>query len=233
MDRANSAKLYPDELEMLGSQIRIRPEAELSTYKTKISRSQHVQGDPQLDCSVYTLENSYNDCIQNEIHKLFANSPIGCQPPLYTQDLNRMCNQKFNFSSSKDSEIVKLLLQLTFQDWKSECSIPCTRSKYTTRYLSKSPYNRTGLNILFDRTVDVTKSTFSINEQSLLTRLGGSISMGRTVLWILVTLLGAAQVTNDLNSLFPQVINKVKSMELMSSLKATRQNNKNSDPSQP
>ena len=171
----------------------MRQEAEKNIYKTKISKSQHVQGDPQVDCNVYTPENSYNDCIEKEIHQFFANSPIGCQPPLWTQNISSMCDQKFNFSIF-DSEILKLMFQMDFQDWKSECKIPCTRSMYTTRYLLKSPFNRTGLHIYFDRRVDVTHSTFSINEQTLLTSLGGSISMGRTVLWILVTLLGAVQV---------------------------------------
>ena len=144
MDRANSPKLYPDELEMAGSQIKMRPEAEFSTYKTKISRSQYVQGGPLLDCNVYTAENSYNDCIQEEIQKLFANSPIRCTPPLYTQNFSSMCNQKFNFSSEIDHKILKLIFQLIFQDWKTQCKIPCTRSKFTTRYLSKLPYNQTG-----------------------------------------------------------------------------------------
>ena len=63
--------------------------------------------------------------------------------------------------------------------------------------LSKGPSSNTGINLVFDRTISVTRSTFSINEQTFLTRLGGSVSSGRTLLWILVTLLGAPQVKKE------------------------------------
>ena len=94
----------------------------------------------------------------------------------------------------------KLFYYLAFNQMKSDCKAPCTQIKYTTRPQIKYPYNFTLLNIIFDRTIDVTQSSFSINEQTLLTKLGGSISMGRTVLWILVSILGANQVYP--NSLF-------------------------------
>ena len=48
---------------------------------------------------------------------------------------------------------------------------------------------------MFDQKVDVARSRFSINGLTLLTRLGGLIGVGRTLLWILVSLLGAVQVT--------------------------------------
>ena len=73
-----------------------------------------------------------------------------------------------------------------------------TTTKYTTRLLQNVPHDYSTMLVAFDRTVDVTHSTFSINEQTLLTRLGGSVSSGRTLLWILVSLLGATKVVNYL-----------------------------------
>ena len=111
-----------------------------------------------------------------KIHKLFT-AELGCQPPLFTQNVNDMCNRKFNASESKERELFQLFLQMLFQDWKSNCKIPCTKSRYTTRYLSKSPHTCMGLNNLFDKTVDdLTHPMFSINEQDLLTRIGGAVS---------------------------------------------------------
>ena len=179
----------------------MRPGAEIRAFKTKISRSQHVQGDPLFDCSVYSKDNSYNDCLQNEINELLTEG-IGCLPPLYTPDLNNLCNQKFNLSATRDKEIFDLLVQLKHQDWKSECKNPCTRSKYTSRYLTSTPWTYTALNIVFERTVDVTRSRFSINEQTLLIKLGGAVSSGRTLLWILVSILGASQVISESLSIF-------------------------------
>ena len=113
--------------------------SDVQNYKIKISRSEHVQDDPLLNCSVYTEENSYNDCLQNEINDL-AIKEIGCLPPLLTQDLSNMCNEKFNLSAIKDTEINSLLMRLNSQDWDSGCKIPCTRSKYTTRSLSEAKW---------------------------------------------------------------------------------------------
>ena len=72
----------------------------------------------------------------------------------------------------------------------------CTTTKYSSRLLQSVPHDFSTMFVVFDRTVDVARSSFSISEQTFLTRLGGSVSSGRTLLWILVTMLGAAQVVN-------------------------------------
>ena len=60
----------------------------------------------------------------------------------------------------------------------------------------------TALIIVFDRTAEVTHTRFSINEQTLLTKLGGAVSSGRTLLWILVSILGGIQVILHSFSIF-------------------------------
>ena len=40
----------------------------------------------------------------------------------------------------------------------------------------------------------VARSSFSINGQTLLTRLGGSVSSGRTLVWIILTILATSKV---------------------------------------
>ena len=52
----------------------------------------------------------------------------------------------------------------------------------------------TYLILAFDKTLEVDHSDFSIDSQTFLARLGGSVSSGRTLLWILVSLFGVAQV---------------------------------------
>ena len=64
-----------------------------------------------------------------------------------------------------------------------------------TRYMGTSPSHQyTEIYLKFDRTVYITKSGLSIDGLTLLTQAGGYIGFGRTVLWILVSLIGAAQV---------------------------------------
>ena len=88
MDSRNSPKQIPDEMEMLGDQIGTGLKLESSTYRTKISRSEHVTGDPLFDCAVYTRENSYDDCIRKSQKDLFQRH-IGCQPPLFADNQDR------------------------------------------------------------------------------------------------------------------------------------------------
>ena len=81
MDKTNSIKIYPDEKDMAGNSLKVRIAKKsnyMSTYKTEIFRSHHVHGDPLFKCTEYTLNNSYNDCIQNELLDPF-NKILGCQ----------------------------------------------------------------------------------------------------------------------------------------------------------
>ena len=200
MDNTNSLKIYPNEDDIVGSPLKVSL-AGLSnfdsTYKTKISRSQHVEGDPLFQCTGYTLNNSYNDCIQNELLESFHHI-LGCQPPLLENDPSRLCDVRFNFSVGEEKRVGDMFWQIFQHDATFKCKTPCTTNKYTTSLLHTVPQpGSTIVNVVFDRTVEVTRSTFNINGQTLLTRLGGSVSSGRTLLWILVTLLGASQVISD------------------------------------
>ena len=58
MDKANSPLQYPDEMEMDGNQIEVPLQSRYYVYRTKISKSEHVLGEPLFDCAVYTVNNS-------------------------------------------------------------------------------------------------------------------------------------------------------------------------------
>ena len=47
---------------------------------------------------------------------------------------------------------------------------------------------------IFDPVVSVTRSSFTILSQTLVTRLGGSVSSGRTLLWAVTSLLTAGSI---------------------------------------
>ena len=148
------------------------------------------------------MNNSYNDCIQNELLGSFHDI-LGCQPPLLGKDLDKMCNQRFNLSKAKEKKLVTLFMPLHHHDLKFKCKTPCKTNKYTKTLLYAVPYKEPLLVLVFDKTIEVARSTFSINSQTLLTRLGGSVSSGRTLLWILLTLLGASQVNFKFQKMWP------------------------------
>ena len=100
-----------------------------------------------------------------------------------------------NISKDKAMEVDNLVKDIFNHNIKFACETPCTTTKYTTRLLQNVPHDLSVMVVVFDRTVDIRHSTFSISGQTLLTRLGGSVSSGRTLLWILITLLGATKET--------------------------------------
>ena len=54
MDKTSSIKIYPDENDMAGNPLKVRIDRKcVSKYKTKISRSYNIQGDPSLNCDEY------------------------------------------------------------------------------------------------------------------------------------------------------------------------------------
>ena len=194
MDKTSSIKIYPDENDMAGNPLKVRIDRKcVSKYKTKISRSYNIQGDPSLNCDEYTPEKSYNDCIQEELFGSFQNI-LSCHPPLLAQKPEKICDGKFNLSTNNWEEIKRILTGLNSHNNFFKCKRPCQTNIYTSRLMSTIPNSHTGISVIFDRTISVTRSEFTINGQTFLIRLGGSVSSGRTLLWILVTFLGVPQV---------------------------------------
>ena len=149
-----------------------------------------------MECDEYTPYNTYNDCIQKELFGSFENI-LGCHPPLLAQEPEKICNGRFNLTADNEDKIRGIFLALNSHYTSFNCKRPCTTNLYTSRLMGKIPLKENNfktVELVFDRTISVTRSTFSINEQTFLTRLGGSVSSGRTLLWILVTLHGAPEV---------------------------------------
>ena len=96
MDRANSVKIFPSEMEMVGDvSLKIKDgKTESISIKTKISKFVHVEGDPLLDCVEYTENKTFSKCAQKELLRDFRDK-LGCDPPLpyLNADLPNMFNR--------------------------------------------------------------------------------------------------------------------------------------------
>ena len=125
-----------------------------------------------------------------------------------------MCNQRFSFSEVKDKQLKEEFMHLYYHDDKSKkCRTPCVKNTFTSRFVHRfQGLKSTWLFIVFEDTIKMTNSKFSVDEETLLIRfensghnglcsfycflqrLGGSVSSGRTLLWVLVTIFTASQV---------------------------------------
>ena len=98
---------------------------------------------------------------------------------------------------NRSDKIFSSFLNLFFKDVKFKCKTPCTKIKYTTRSLTLPYSSKASVDIKFDKIVDITRARFRIDGPPFLTKSGGFIGVGRTLLWILASLLGTAQVTKN------------------------------------
>ena len=174
IDSINSAQIYPETSEMKGDRIRLNLEQNNKfyyIYKIKISRYYHFQGDPLFKCYEYSRNNTYRGCVQKEIAEKFKNI-LGCVPPmLAATDMQNICNRRFNLTGPEDDLLNNLFTQIYESGYKPDkCKPPCTRTEFHTERMSKTPSSICSMLLTFDQTVSVTRSSFSINAQTFLTR---------------------------------------------------------------
>ena len=82
------------------------------------------------------------------------------------------------------------LLDTIYQRFLSQrCPSPCTQTSYEVKltYEVSSKYDQ--IIISFDEETHIARNMFSINPHTFLTRLGRSISFGRTSLWVFILAL--------------------------------------------
>ena len=167
---------------MLGDQVWLdvrTTKLKLKTMKTQLSKFIHVPGDPLLDCAVYTESASFGQCARKELLTDFTRE-LGCVPPLLNEDREDMCNKTFNVSDTMSTKMKTMFKPLFFHSKEFECKTPCTKTVYTSKFMHSSPTqrkNQMALYVAFDKRVDITHSGFSINEQTLLVRLGKLFSI--------------------------------------------------------
>ena len=135
MDNINSPWLFPDSVERSNEMdMLFYPRSAIikswfnytSSIEIKTERSHHVQGDPLYDCTEYGKENTYHDCIHDEILAKFEKK-LGCAPPLLTRSLSSMCNTTFNFTDYEDAKLKQLFRTLLSHVMKFKCKTPCTQ----------------------------------------------------------------------------------------------------------
>ena len=194
-DPVNSIKFYPIAFQMRGdpvkfSQNELTKSPQTFLYNTKILRSHHTKGDPLWDCTDYSKTNTYDSCVKREVAAMFEET-LGCVPPWYTGYKTKTCDRIFNLTELEDQHLKAIFRKVYPKFQPQACKKPCTETVFDSQFLVMSPSQDPVIQLTFEPVVSVTRSSFSISPQTLVGRLGGSVSSGRTLLWGLLTgLLG-------------------------------------------
>ena len=143
-------------------------------FAVKVSRSYHVQGDPLFDCTDYTEEETYGDCVREELSEMFEER-LNCTPPLLSPQTDQICNTRFNLTANESAEIFQLFWNNYLNFEPSLCKKPCTHTSYQVELKQVMEVTYVLIGISFESVVEVTRSKFSSNLLTLLTSLGGSV----------------------------------------------------------
>ena len=166
---------------------------QLTKLRTTISLFEHVEGDPKYDCENYSIEDTYKKCMEEELVEKF-HKLIYCHPPLISWRKQGVCNNKFDLNKD-DVRVIEIenILGEVIDGYKSQaCKPPCQKYIFETDKLYKvtdESYDN-AVRIVFSKKVEHTKTYFLIKIPDFLTRLGGAVAGGRTLMWLLVTIFG-------------------------------------------
>ena len=126
MERTNFLDIHPDQSNMAGDSLTVLMNR-IRTFKTKISRSKHAQGDPLFKCTEYTSERSFNKCTNEELVGRYLET-LGCIPPLLgdviSMDPKIVCNRQLNISKDKTMEMDNLFRNIFNHNLKFTCERP-------------------------------------------------------------------------------------------------------------
>ena len=198
--------VLPADTELDGDDIAIEPgryKEKQFTIKTKISIN--LEKDPNFNCKVYENGTSFESCIGEDVVQNIRNE-INCTPPWMALDYEEdICQGSLNIYKPQFEKMATLVQNLFNRD-SSSCQTPCSSVTYRSHldyYFSQSMKNTGDKNILmirFEESAVVYRARFSIGVDTLLTRIGGYIGGGRTLLWIVVVGFGFMKTVYSLLS---------------------------------
>ena len=204
MDPVSTDVLKPLPCTMEGDAIKIetKPQSHFKKYRTKISLMSRVKGDPEFDCKHYTEKDPYSKCVEEElVSKL--HSLLGCHPPLISTERELLCDKTFHFGTENNvtKETIELLKVITNDYESSSCKRPCRKFVFKTQELYENTRSgvENAVTIVFAKRVEHIKISFLLSIPSLLTGLGGAVSSGQTLMWIIVSILGFIAAVKSVN----------------------------------
>ena len=136
-DPTNSPLNYPLNFQMSGDRIRVPLKNTWRIFQIKVSRTHHVQGDPNFDCMEYNEDNTFGGCVQQQLRDIFMGS-LNCTPPLMMQGPSEpdVCNQRFYLTRDEGNRIRDLFDQIHYDFIPTVCKRPCTGGVPACKILS-------------------------------------------------------------------------------------------------
>ena len=194
-DRLTASYFDQHKATMLGDKI-ITESNELIIYKVKIFEEIGVEGNPVSPCINYQFEGNYSECLEGEILKQNFHF-LNCTPPWMTNNEDHWCQGKYRLNSSlARMNYLTFLSRISVGEKNFEkCYTPCKVKRYHSRKIGpRQGSNSTGIIVWFEKEVEITKSEFTLNPTTLISKFGGFIGISKNFLWIMITIISSAGV---------------------------------------
>ena len=159
----------------------------IMNYKVKVLEIENLQGDPENLCINYMSKDVYGKCLETEILK--QNSKfLNCSPPWMTDKEDHWCKGNYQFESYESySNYLAFLNEIGISDMDpGKCLVPCKTRRFQSEEIGIKMGDNQGLNIDFEKVVEITKSEYQIGTQTLISRIGGFIVISKNFLWLII-----------------------------------------------
>ena len=182
-----TASLYDQHRTILDGDKIVSDNSGFMKYKVKIIEEERLEGDPKYPCIDYMNRGQYAKCVENEIVRQQTEF-LNCTPPWMTDNEDYWCKGKFGFKSITTREkYINFMKDISDGEANyGKCLAPCKVKKYFAKEVGlRKVSNLRGLIIRFAREVDITKSMWTIDGTTLISKIGGFIGINKNFLWII------------------------------------------------
>lgn len=163
------------------------------TYKIKIMEDQKLEDDPNYPCIDYKTIGEYSKCVENEMIRQNMKF-LNCTPPWMTDNEDLWCKREYEVDSEMIGiEYINFLGSISISEADTgECLVPCKSKRYQAKEVGFTGSNNlTGIVLKFERDVDITKSSWTINFKTLLSKIGGFIGLSKNFLWLVILFISS------------------------------------------
>ena len=164
-------------------------------YKVKMLEDVKLQGDPNYPCTDYNIKGEYSKCVENEMVKENFKF-LNCTPPWMTDNASIWCNGTHSFDS-KDAALnyIEYLFKIGTVEAKLEsCLVPCRNKNFLVKEIGDRHWeneNEYGVSIWFENEVAVSKASWKIDVENIVSTVGGFIGIGKEFLWLTILLISS------------------------------------------
>ena len=163
--------------------------AGIKNYKVKIMEDQKLEGDPKYPCVDYKKNGKYAKCLENEMVRQNLKF-INCTPPWMTDNEDLWCRREYEAHTVITGlKFLNFLKDISVSEQSpGNCLMPCKSKRFLVKEIGIRGNNKnsTGISINFEKEVEITKSSWKIDTQTLISKIGGFIGISKNFLWLII-----------------------------------------------